>query len=140
MVVELDEPISDISRGARAVILLDTNAVIWLELGHPRTRPLLRSRTALYVSPATLLELQFLAEAGRIRLTRGDAQMLASDDRWLVDDPPAAAWFAEAIDQAWTRDPFDRLIVAHAQLRGWRLATGDTRLVQALGARKTVEL
>ncbi len=122
------------------MILLDTNAVIWLELSHPRSRPLRRMKSALYVSPATLLELQFLVEAGRIRLTRGDAQALATDDRWLLDDPPAVAWFDEAIDQTWTRDPFDRLIVAHAQLRGWRLATGDTRLLQALGARKTVEL
>ena len=122
------------------MILLDTNAVIWLEMAHPRSRPLTRLRTALYVSPATVLEIQFLMETGRIRMTGGDAQALASDDRWLVDDPPAAAWFAGAVDLTWTRDPFDRLIAAHAQLRGWRLATGDTRLLQALGARQTLAL
>jgi PIN domain nuclease of toxin-antitoxin system len=140
MVVELERPGPDISCPAKAVILLDTNAVIWLDLAHPRSRPLIRSKAALYVSPATLLELQFLTEANRIRLRRGDAQTLASDDRWLLDDPPAAAWFAEAIDLNWTRDPFDRLIAAHAQLRGWRVATGDTRLLQALGARRTFAL
>jgi PIN domain nuclease of toxin-antitoxin system len=122
------------------VILLDTNAVIWLDIAHPRSRPLMRLKTALYVSPATLLELEFLTEANRIRLRSGDALTLASDDRWLVDDPPAAAWFAEAIELNWTRDPFDRLIAAHAQLRGWRVATGDTRLLKALGARRTLPL
>ena len=140
MVLELERPRPDVPRSATAVILLDTNAVIWLDLAHPRSRPLARIKGALYVSPATLLELQFLTEANRIRLTRGDAHTLAGDDRWLVDDPPAAAWFAEAIDLNWTRDPFDRLIAAHAQLRGWRVATGDTRLRQALGARRTLEL
>ena len=140
MVMELERPRADVSCPAATVILLDTNALIWLDLAHPRSRPLTRIKTALYVSPATLLELQFLSEANRIRLTRGDAHGLASDDRWLVDDPPAAAWFAEAIDLNWTRDPFDRLIAAHALLRGWRVATGDTRLLQALGARRTLEL
>lgn len=139
MVVELERPRRDLSCPATPVILLDTNAVIWLDLAHPRSRPLTRINAALYVSPATLLELQFLTEAKRIRLT-GDAQTLASDDRWLLDDPPAAAWFAEAVDLNWTRDPFDRLIAAHAQLRGWRVATGDTRLLKALGARRTFEL
>ncbi len=47
----------------------------------------------LYVSPATLLELQFLIEVGRIRLRTGTLERLAEDDRWLLDDPPAAAWF-----------------------------------------------
>ena len=51
-----------------AVILLDTNAVIWLEQGHPRARPLTKDRRRLYVSPATLLELQFLHETGRVRI------------------------------------------------------------------------
>ena len=140
MVVELERPGSDISVPAKTVILLDTNAVIWLDLAHPRSRPLTRNNAALYVSPATLLELQFLTETNRIRLRGGDAQTLVSDDRWLLDDPPAAAWFAEAIDLNWTRDPFDRLIAAHAQLRGWRVATGDSRLLQALGARRTLAL
>ena len=138
--MELDRSRPDVSCSAVAVILLDTNAVIWLEMAHPRSRPLTRLKTALYVSPATLLELEFLTEANRIRLRRGDTLTLASDDRWLVDDPPAAAWFSEAIELNWTRDPFDRLIAAHAQLRGWRVASGDTRLLKALGARRTLEL
>jgi PIN domain nuclease of toxin-antitoxin system len=123
-----------------AVILLDTNALIWLDRGHPRIQALRRVDSPLYISPATLLELQFLEEAGRIRLPRKDAQALAVDDRWVVDDPPAATWFSVALDVGWTRDPFDRLIVAHARLRGWKLATGDASLLSALGPRQTVEL
>ena len=125
---------------AEAVILLDTSAVIWLDRGHPRSRPLRRLKAPLYVSPATLLELQFLHEAGRIRLPKGSTDVLAETDRWILDNPPAADWFAEAGELAWTRDPFDRLIAAHARLRGWRVATGDATLVRELGPRRSLEI
>ena len=115
------------------MILLDTNAVIWLEQGHRRARALKRAGR-LYISPATILELQFLQEIGRLRLVDADVTAFARDDRWILDDPPAAKWFLRAADLIWTRDPFDRLIVAHARLRGWRLATGDEALLDALDA------
>jgi PIN domain nuclease of toxin-antitoxin system len=100
----------------------------------------LRGGRRLYASPANLLELQCLDEVGRIRLPKGDAQALAIDDRWTLDDPPAASWFAAALDLSWTRDPFDRLIAAHARLRGWRLATADETILKGLGPRHTLEL
>ena len=123
-----------------AVILLDTNAIIWLEQGHSRTRALSRQRQSLYISPASLLELQFLVEAGRLRLRGGGLSALSQDPRWLVDDVPAIDWFEEALDISWTRDPFDRLIVAHARTRGWRLATGDTDVLKQLSAREQLAL
>lgn len=123
------------------MILLDTNALVWLDQGHRRARPLARGRRRLYVSPASLLEIQFLTEAGRARLRAGSsAAELADDERWLLDDPPAAAWFDRALALAWTRDPFDRLLVAHAGLRGWRLATGDRDLIERLGSALCVPL
>ena len=122
------------------MILLDTNALIWLEQGHARSRVLQHIERQLYVSPATLLELQFLIEAGRIRLRSGTLERLANDDRWLVDEPPAASWFNQAIDLSWTRDPFDRLLVAHARLRGWRFATADSALLKRLKPADRVEL
>ena len=126
--------------GASAVILLDTHALIWLDQGHPRSRPLSKGGRSLYISPVTLLELQCLAEAGRLRLPKGDAQAMAVDDRWTLDDPPAASWFAAALDLSWTRDPFDRLLAAHARSRGWRLATADETLQKGLGPRHTLDL
>jgi PIN domain nuclease of toxin-antitoxin system len=122
------------------MILLDTNAVIWLDQKHRRARPLLRERRRLYISPASLLELQFLEEAGRLRLRSGAMESIAADDRWMLDDPPAASWFQRAVQLTWTRDPFDRLIVAHAEIRRWRLATADRRLVAQLGPSACIEL
>lgn len=121
------------------VILLDTNALIWLDQRNPRVRKL-SGAGRLYVSPATLLELRFLEETGRIRLRQSTIEALAEDDRWMLDDPPAASWFVEAMSLGWTRDPFDRLIIAHARIRGWRLATGDQRLISRIGERRTLEL
>jgi len=121
------------------VILLDTNALIWVEQRHARTRRLVRDARRLYISPVSLLELQFLHEAGKIRL-KGSVQSLIDDDRWIVDEPPPTRWFVQALDLAWTRDPFDRLLVAHARVRGWRLATADGELVARLGAAGCIEL
>ena len=125
---------------ATPVILLDTNALIWIEQRHRRVRSLVRSHRRLYISPANLLELQFLLEAGRIRLRHGNVSSLSEDERWILDDPPAASWFAAALDLSWTRDPFDRLLVAHARLRGWRLATGDTLLLGRLSDAERLEV
>jgi len=123
------------------VILLDTNALIWLEQGHARARKLAAVKQRLYVSPASVLELQFLAEAGRLRV-RGGAGIadLVEHGPWLLDDPPSVDWFDTALGLGWTRDPFDRLLVAHAQLRGWRLATGDTALLARLPGRGRMEV
>jgi PIN domain nuclease of toxin-antitoxin system len=121
------------------VILLDTNALVWLDQGHRRARPLASVRLRPYVSPASLLEIQFLTELGRLRAAASLAS-LADDPRWLLDDPPAVAWFVRALALGWTRDPFDRLLVAHSELRGWRLATGDRRLAERLGAARCLAL
>jgi PIN domain nuclease of toxin-antitoxin system len=52
------------------LILLDTNALLWLHQGHPRCRPLKRYAGRLYISPVSLLELQLLIEVGRLRRRR----------------------------------------------------------------------
>lgn len=122
------------------MILLDTNALIWIDRGHPRVRSRLGRGQQLYVSPATLLELQLLHEANRIRLKDGSVRCVVEDDRWVVDDPPAATWFLHAADAGWTRDPFDRLLAAHARPRRWRLATADAYLIEHLGPGDSIAL
>jgi PIN domain nuclease of toxin-antitoxin system len=122
------------------VILLDTNALIWIAQGHRRAR-ILQRYPRLYLSPASLLEVQFLAEAGRLRLADGRSPAaLADDDRWRLDDPPAGRWFLDACALGWTRDPFDRLLVAHARLRRWKLATADDQLLERLSESDTLPL
>ncbi len=123
-----------------AVILLDTHVAIWVVRRHRRVKPLDRY-PRIYLSPASVLEIQFLAEAGRVRLSEGQSPAaLAEDDRWRLDEPPAAKWFAAACELSWTRDPFDRLLAAHARVRGWRLATADTVLLERLAPSEVLPL
>ena len=123
------------------MILLDTNALIWQHDHHARGLGLLRAGVRVYVSPASVLELQLLTESGRLRLHRGaSVRDLAHDDRWSEDNPPSGDWFDVALGIGWTRDPFDRLLVAHARLRRWRLATGDAALFEHLDAHEYLEL
>ena len=115
------------------MILLDTNAVVWVLAAHERARPVLAAAGRRYVSPVSLLELEFLRQVGRIELD-GPAAVaaLAEDPRWTLDDPPSSVLFRAALDVDWTRDPFDRLLVAHAAARRFRLATGDRRILDHL--------
>ena len=114
------------------MILLDTNAVIWLAQGHRRARPL-QAFPRMHISPASLLELQFLVETGRLRFKdAASVDSVAADSRWQLDEPPSGRWFVAACEFSWTRDPFDRLIAAHARLRRWKLATADEQLIEQL--------
>jgi len=117
------------------VILLDTNALLWLLVGHPRAGPLQEAAGRLYLSPVSLLELKFLLEAGKLSATAAEPlSVVAADPRWQLDSPSADSLFASALPLEWTRDPFDRLLVAHAHCRRWKLATGDRRILAALPA------
>jgi len=126
---------------AAPVILMDTSALLWLLAGNQRCRPLAKWAGRLFASPISLLEVQFLIEAQRIRTKSGfQTADLANDPRWLIDDPPSLAWIEAALNDSWTRDPFDRLIFAHSRYRGWRLATADAEMLNHLGPRHLFEL
>ena len=123
------------------MILLDTNAVLFLTTGHRRARPLARHSGRLYFTPFALLEMSFLQEAGRGSFTSSSPMdAVKHDPRWSVDDPPVDGVVARAIELAWTRDPFDRLIAAHALYRGWRLATSDAAILRNLPDSATLAL
>lgn len=115
------------------MILLDTNAVLWALAGNPRATPLFAHGRSLRLSPVSLLEISFLVEVGRLELAPGrSVAEIAEDPRWKLDSPSSARLFAAAHNLEWTRDPFDRLLVAHARYRRWRLATGDRLLWERL--------
>lgn len=113
------------------MILLDTNAVIWALVGSARSAPLAGFAGRIRVSPVSLLEIKLLKEVGRVREALGHTlEEIVHDPRWKLDSPSSAGLFAAAFDIEWTRDPFDRLLVAHASYRGWSLATGDRLLIE----------
>jgi len=112
------------------VIHLDTHVVVWLYAGELRRfSPAARRRLGneeLRISPMVALELQYLHEVGRI--SEGADIVLSDLARklgltQLEGDFSSVA--AAALGMSWTRDPFDRLIVAHAALAGAALLTKD---------------
>jgi PIN domain nuclease of toxin-antitoxin system len=103
---------------------LDTNVVVWLAQGSleslsARATALLETANLL-VSPMVLVELEYLHEAGRIRLPARDIQRKVEHELGVrICNLPFATVVSAALDESWTRDPFDRLIVAHAKANGF---------------------
>jgi PIN domain nuclease of toxin-antitoxin system len=78
-----------------------------------------------------LLELELLNEIGRIRPRAQDVAVSLSEQlaiRIAADSFPAVV--KETLPLAYTRDPFDRLIVAHAALRKQPPVTFDRVLLE----------
>src|SRR5487761_1024493 len=96
---------------------LDTNAVIRLAQGSTRhlSREVSRllERAELLISPVVLLELELLYEIKRIKLPSRDMQRKVEAELGVrLCSLPFAEIASVALDEKWTRDPFDRLIVA----------------------------
>jgi PIN domain nuclease of toxin-antitoxin system len=86
-------------------------------------------RDVVTISPAVLLEMELLHEIGRLRIgAQPIAAKLADDLSIRVASDRFADVAVEALSLAFTRDPFDRLIVAHAAFQRAGLVTQDVML------------
>lgn len=115
------------------MIMLDTHVAVALYEG--RTGGLgMAARRAIdkdvvTISPAVLLEIELLFEIRRIgEGAKFVAERLAEDLDIRVAGERFADVAAEALALGFTRDPFDRLIVAHAALAKATLVTQDATL------------
>lgn len=112
---------------------VDTHALVRLyegEIGR-LSRPLRRSIEAddVLVSPAAVLELELLYEIGRLRVDATRVIEVLSDELGLrVCDLPFSTVVQYALKEGWSRDPFDRLIVAQAKANDAPLVTKDQRI------------
>ena len=114
------------------MIHLDTQIVAWLYLRKTRNlgdaaQRLLRRTNAPMISPLVVVELEILTELGRISPPSVSAMIEALEDQigLVQSDASMAAISKAACGFAWTRDPFDRLIVANAMADGAQLITAD---------------
>jgi PIN domain nuclease of toxin-antitoxin system len=88
---------------------------------------------ALAVSPIIELELTYLYEIGRV--SEPASAPLSALRRTLglqVVDTSLAELVQAAIPISWTRDPFDRLIAAHAIVANAPLVTADETILENL--------
>lgn len=114
---------------------LDTHVLLWLYEGRD---DLLSARAAahvdtdeLMISPMVVVELALLKEAKRIIPTPPDVlEVTAADAGVSVCQLTFARVGESAVDLGWTRDPFDRLIVAHAAANDALLLTKDRHILR----------
>ncbi len=118
---------------AKEVTYLDTHVVVWLFGGEGRrlsAAALERIRhDDVLISPAVVLELELLHEIKRAKAAALKVvERLSSEIGLSVCRLPFVSVVEHALDQSWTRDPFDRLIVGHASANEAPLVTKDERI------------
>ena len=112
-------------------VLLDTHFLIWLVLGLKRLAefPWVHRHRPWGISPISFLEIEFLAETGRLSVSNpAFTRAVMEDPRFTVDDIPLATLIRHALGLTWTRDPFDRMLVAHSLARRVPLCTIDRNI------------
>lgn len=104
------------------IAYLDTHTAMRLAHGRPRIgreAEKLVQRADLLISPMVLLELEYLYEIGRLTLPGKDIVRKLEHELGVRQCDLAFADVARAaLDEKWTRDAFDRIIVAQARLNG----------------------
>ena len=103
---------------------LDTDVAVWLA---ERKLKCISARVveqiealSLLISPIVLVEIELRHEIARSKLSTSEiARMLLENHGVQVCDLPFATIAVAALDEKWTRDPFDRLIVANAKANGF---------------------
>ncbi len=104
------------------MVFLDTHIVVWmyqksLNLLTPQAKKAMEEND-LFISPIVALELEYLYEIGRIKDNAKTILAYLEQKIGLKIDKAGFAVVADmALMEKWTRDPFDRLIVAHSNYR-----------------------
>jgi PIN domain nuclease of toxin-antitoxin system len=110
-------------------LLLDTSVLIWARVDSPSLDRGVRkaigdSRNEVVVSAVSIWELSIKQRLGKLRLPAGDLVDDLASRFSLLPITPEHAWTAGQLPLH-HRDPFDRLLVAQAQLEGLTLVTRD---------------
>lgn len=117
------------------VVYLDTHVVVFLyESGAARIgrkARILIEENPIQISPVVRLELQYLFETKRTSLpAKRVVEDLAENIGLTICDRSFIEVINLAEDLEWIRDPFDRIIVAHAMLADAHLITKDRYIRQ----------
>lgn len=120
--------------GRQGVVYVDTQAALWIRRGKDwlsKRAVEIIERGDLMVSPMVLFELQVIREIGRIQDSRDELMdYLRTSMGAVVCDLPWETVVRAAAAEQWTRDPFDRLIVANARARQSPLLTADRAILR----------
>lgn len=117
------------------MIYLDTHVVVWLYAGKikklsEQAKELINDHEVI-ISPVVRLELQYLFEIQRVTDEANKIVFDLSDRIGLkMCDKSLNTIVISALDLSWTRDPFDRIIVANAAVNHNILLTKDQNILE----------
>jgi PIN domain nuclease of toxin-antitoxin system len=121
-------------RRSQALIYLDTHIVVWLYAGlldkfTQKAKDRIDSNNVV-ISQFVRLELQYLYEIGRIKIKPDKiVGALAREIDLRISDCPLDNIIEEALKINWTRDVFDRLLVAETMRdQSLLLITADKKI------------
>jgi PIN domain nuclease of toxin-antitoxin system len=117
------------------LIYLDTHVVVWLygdiaKKLSPLAENLIREND-IYISPMIRLELQYLYEIGRLGSSPDQIiEYLANQANLKTCEKEFSLIIQQTMQITWTRDVFDRLIVANAMVNGNILLSKDHKILE----------
>ncbi len=109
-------------------ILIDTHVLLWILSNSKKLKEIfwIKNYSFYVVSPLSFLEMQYLHECRKISIqVIKVVEQMRKDTRFLIDSPDFEKVFLAAMNLSWTRDPFDRLLVAHSLVQNLPFATCD---------------
>lgn len=127
--------------------LLDTHCWVWLKndwsrIPSPVRRRILRDPTDLVLSAISVIEITIKHSAGRLKIDGGPDRLVAhlkADGVSFLGVTVGHALRMASLPQH-HQDPFDRLLVAQAQVEGLTIVTADANIlaydVEVIDARK----
>lgn len=115
------------------MIFLDTHVVVWLfakeRSGFSQSALDYVESNELAISPIVELEVEYLFETNRITTHAPEIiDYLSRTIQLQVEELDFKAIARRATGLKWTRDPFDRIITAHADYCDAKLLTKDRRI------------
>lgn len=115
------------------MVYLDTHLVLWLYAGSLDlvSKKVLQvlDENELYISPIVELELQYLRENNKIKKSSLEIiEVLDKEINLKICTKDFHSIIRESLGLHWTRDPFDRIMVAHASLNTNILLTKDNTI------------
>lgn len=113
-------------------LLLDTHVVIWWDSSDPQlsaacARAIADPANRVFVSAASVWEIAVKQRAGRLGFTGAPTQMIVRNGFLPLPISGDQAEAAAALPPIHS-DPFDRILIAQALLRGVVLATADAMI------------
>jgi PIN domain nuclease of toxin-antitoxin system len=113
-------------------LLLDTHVFLWWDSALPELGEAARSAISdpsnnIFISAASVWEIAIKRRIGKLAFVGSPAANIGSNGFLPLPISPAHAERAAELPM-YHRDPFDRLLIAQAQLAGMTLVTADRRI------------